>query len=99
MFRRWFRGTLLRRRWLCFLVLCLGFATFGVGTYNLFNLLKLNLELIAQHGVMALMDGALQQLAELVGTLIVSMAAYLVFKACEHSLVHGLTDSDKDPHA
>ena len=36
------------------------------------------------------MDGALQQLVELLTTGYVSMAAYVVFKACEHALVHGL---------
>jgi predicted PurR-regulated permease PerM len=96
---RWFQRAVLSRRWLSFLVLCLAFAAFGVGTYNLFNLLKLNLELIAEHGFLALMEGALQQLAELMGTLFVSMLAYIVFKACEHRLVHGLIDTDKDPHA
>ena len=96
---RWFQRAVLSRRWLSFLVLCLAFAAFGIGTYNLFNLLKLNLELIAEHGYLALMEGALLQLAELIGTLLLSMAAYVVFKACEHRLVHGLTDSDKDTHA
>jgi hypothetical protein len=46
--------------------------------------------LLAEHGWQAVMDGALQQLVELLTTGYVSMAAYVVFKACEHALVHGL---------
>ena len=86
----------LRRRWLAFVVLCAGFAVFGLCTLNLFVLLRANLGLIAEHGSMALLDGAAQQLLEIVLTLLVGMAAYIVFKACEHSLVHDLTHFEKD---
>jgi hypothetical protein len=48
--------------------------------------------LIARHGWQALMDGAAQQLLEVVATGYVSMLAYVVFKACEASLVRGLLD-------
>jgi hypothetical protein len=97
MLGRVFRRVVLARHWLCFGVLCLSFALFGAGTLNLFNLLRANLGLIADNGIMALTDGAAQQLAELIATLLVSMAAYVVFKACEHSLVHGLTHiAEKD---
>jgi hypothetical protein len=85
-----FRRVVLARRWLSFIVLCAGFAVFGACTLNLFVLLRANLGLVAAHGVMALLDGAAQQFAELMLTLVAGMAAYIVFKACEHSLVHGL---------
>ena len=93
---RAFQRRVLARHWLTFLVLCLSFAVFGAGTVNLFTMFKLNLELIAEHGLMALFDGAAEQLAELVFTLLQSMAAYIVFKACEHSLVHGLTHPSQE---
>jgi hypothetical protein len=91
MLDRAFRRVVLARRWLTFVVLCMSFALFGGGTVNLFNMFRLNLELIAEHGLMALADGAAQQLVELLLTLALSMAGYIVFKACEHRLVHGLT--------
>ncbi len=90
MLSRAFRRVVLARRWLSFAVLCLSFILFGAGSLNLFNMFRLNLGLIAEHGVTALADGAAQQLLELVFTLAASMAAYVIFKACEHSLVNGL---------
>jgi hypothetical protein len=86
----WFRRTVLSRRWLTFLVLGLAFFVFGSGSLNLFFLLKANGELLAEHGWQAAMDGAAQQLVELLLSGYLSMAAYVVFKACEHALVHGL---------
>ena len=86
----WFRGVVLSRRWLTFVVLGLAFFVFGSGSLNLFFLLRANGELLAEHGWQAAMDGGAQQLVELLLTGYVSMAAYVVFKACEHALVHGL---------
>jgi len=92
---RAFRRAVLARRWLCFIVMCLSFLLFGIGTLNLINMFRLNIVLIAENGGMALADGAAQQLLELVLTLLVSMVAYVVFKACEHALVHGLTHPEE----
>jgi hypothetical protein len=93
-----FQRVVLGRRWLSFAVLCAGFAVFGACTLNLFVLLRANIGLIAEHGVMALLDGAAQQLLEIVLTLLAGMAAYIVFKACEHSLVQGLTHTPDKEH-
>ncbi len=92
---RAFQRVVLARRWLCFIVLCLSFLLFGVGTLNLITMFRLNINLIADNGTMALADGAAQQLLELIVTLLLSMAAYVVFKACEHALVHDLTHFEK----
>jgi hypothetical protein len=86
----WFHQAVLSRRWASFVVLGVSFATFGAGSLNLFFLLRANLGLIAEHGWQALADGGAQQLVELLLTGYLSMAAYLVFKACEHRLVHDL---------
>ncbi len=90
----------LARAWLSFLVLCTSFGLFGAGTLNLFNMFSANWELISRHGVMALADGAAQQLLELLLTLLISMLNYVIFKACEHSLVNRILhpSTDKDPH-
>ena len=92
MFKRWFQRTVLSRRWLTFLVMGFAFFVFGAGTYNIFMLFKANAELIATYGWQALMDGAARQLIELVVTGYLSMAAYIVFKACEYRLTHALAD-------
>jgi hypothetical protein len=86
-----FRRHVLAHRGRCFLVLVLAFVAFGIGTLNLFMLLAANLRLIGEHGWMALADGALRQMLELVLTAVLSLAAYVVFKACEYRLVHDLS--------
>ena len=94
--RAWLDRVVLARAWLTFVVLVAAFLAFGAGTYNLFLLLKANLDLISEHGTQALADGAAQQLVELIVTAAVSMAAYVLFKACEHRLVHWLCYGKKD---
>jgi hypothetical protein len=56
-------------------------------------LLRANAELLAVHGWQAVMDGGLRQLVELLVTGYASMLCYVVFKACEYSLVRHLADA------
>jgi hypothetical protein len=60
---------------------------FGLSSLNLFNLLVANLSFIAQHGAMALMEGALGQLIGLIFYGYVAVIAYVLIKACEHALM------------
>lgn len=85
--QRWFNEAVLSRRWATFLLLGLAFLCFGAGTVNLFVLFRANAVLIATHGWQAIMDGGLRQLLELLLTGYASMAAYVVLKVCEYSLV------------
>ncbi|MCX8516885.1 MAG: hypothetical protein ORN29_02210 [Rhodoferax sp.] len=82
----WFQRVVLARIWLTFLVLGASFFVFGAGSYNLFFLLRSNANLLLAHGWDAVMDGGIAQLLELLLTGYLSMAAYVVFKACEHRL-------------
>lgn len=82
----------LPRPWLSFLVLGIAFFVFGSCTLNLWMLLAGNLRLLGNYGWQAAMEGALQQLVELVATGYLGIAAYVVLKACEHRCVHWLTD-------
>ena len=91
-----FQRVVLKRRWLTFLTMCLCFAVFGAGSVNLFNMFRANFNLIADYGVMALADGAAQQFGELMVNLLLAMVAYIIFKACEYSLVHRLTGDHSD---
>jgi hypothetical protein len=88
--KRWFHRLVLSRRPVTFVVMGLAFFVFGAGTLNLFRLLQANLGLIGEHGLMALRDGAAQQLLELLITGYGALGAYVVFKTCEHALVHDL---------
>ena len=92
MLKRWFHRVVLSRRWLTFLVMVVSFFAFGVGTLNLFYLLRANGNLLVENGWQAVMDGGAQQLAELLVNGLIGMAAYLLFKACEYRLVHWLVD-------
>jgi len=92
MLKRWFHRVVLRRLWLTYIVMGAAFLLFGCGTLNLIHLVQANLELVSTYGWMALMDGALQQLIELLLSGYAALLAYIVFKACEHRLVHWLGD-------
>ncbi len=92
MLRSWFHRVVLRRLWLTYIVMGVSFLLFGCGTLNLIHLLQANLELVSAYGWMALADGALRQLLELVFSGYAALLAYIVFKACEHRLVHWLGD-------
>jgi len=91
--RQWFRTAILARRWATFVVMGLAFLVFGCGTLNLFLMLNANATLLATYGWQAVMDGGARQLAELLVSGYAGLAAYIVFKACEHALVHHLTDA------
>ena len=78
-------------RWLTFLLMGLFFLLFGAMTVNIFVLLKANIDLFLDYGTMVIADGALLQLAELIGYGYLSMLFYVLFKACEHILVAHLT--------
>jgi len=81
-----FQRHVLSRLWLTFVVLGLSFLAFGAGTLNLGLLLMANLRLFGDYGWQAVGDGAVRQLLELAVTGYLSIAAYVVFKTCEHRL-------------
>lgn len=81
-----FQRFVLSRLWLTFVVLGLALFAFGAGTLNLGLLLMANTRFIGENGWRAVMDGGLMQLLELIASGYLSMAAYVVFKACEHRL-------------
>jgi len=90
--KQWFQRVILSRRWATFLVLGLSFLAFGATSLNLLFVAKANLDLILEHGWEALMEGGARQLVEILATGYLSMAAYVVFKACEARLVRWLAD-------
>ena len=80
-----------KHRWLTFLLMGLFFLLFGAMTVNIFVMLKANIDLYLDYGAMVIADGALLQLAELIGYGYLSLLFYVLFKACEHILVTHLT--------
>jgi hypothetical protein len=86
----------LYRHYVCTFILAgLSFLMFGVFSLNLIYLLKSNIELFLDYGTMAIEDGALLQLLGLLGYGYMSLAFYLLFKACEHILVMRMTEDDQ----
>ena len=90
--RKWLHRVVLKRLWLTFIVLGLSFFAFGFGTLNLFYILNANVHLVTEHGWQSIMDGGAQQFIEMMFAGYISLAAYVVFKACEYRLVHWLTE-------
>lgn len=90
--KAWFQRVILRRYGLCFIVMGLSFFGFGIGTLNLIYVFQSNANLLLTHGWQALRDGGLMQLIEILVTGYASLLAYIVFKACEYRLAHGLTE-------
>ena len=84
--RSLFQRYVLARVWLTFVVLGLAFLGFGAGTVNLGLLVVANARFLGDNGWMAVVDGGLQQLLELLASGYLSMGAYIVFKTCEHRL-------------
>ena len=66
------------------------FLAFGVTSVNLFVLLKMNLDLFLEYGLMVIDDGALQQLVELLGSAYLSMLFYVMWRLCERIIVERL---------
>ena len=79
-----------RRPWLVFFAAGVAFFGFAILSVNLVHLLSANLNLIAEHGAQALMDGAAQQLIELLLSGYGALACYFAFKFCERIIVDWL---------
>ena len=85
------------RRWLqlssynafvLFLLMGVCAACFAWNSYNLAHLAMANVRFLSEAGLLAIMEGGLLQLAEIIFHGVLSLAFYLGFKACEVELVH-----------
>ena len=90
--QRWIDFLFARPR-LTFVFMGLLFILFGITSVNLFVLLKMNIDLFLQYGLMVIADGALEQLVDLIGSAYLSMVFYILFKVCERVLVERMTAS------
>jgi hypothetical protein len=73
--------------WLAFLVMGAAAGGFAVCTFNLFELFSANFSFVATYGLMALLNGGLLQLVELIFWGYLGIACYLIFKGCLHGLL------------
>jgi hypothetical protein len=82
---------LFRHPLVTFILLGVFFLLFGTTSINLFFLLKANLNLFLEYGLMVIDDGALEQLVELLGSAYLSMLFWILFRLCERVLIERLT--------
>ena len=77
---------------LAFIFMGISFLLVGLISLNMIYMFHANIEFIIDHGVMALRDGGLHQLLELVVTGYVGMALFVLFKACEKTVVERMLE-------
>jgi len=77
--------------WRTFLLMGIFSALFVLCSYNLVTLFFANLRYIGENGTLALMEGGLRQLFELIGYGYLSLAFYILFKGCLYGLLHRVT--------
>ncbi|WP_077037997.1 hypothetical protein [Pelomonas sp. KK5] len=85
---------LLRHRAACYVLMTLAFLLFGLLSLDLVKVVSANAGYLWENGWMGLVDGGFRQLLELLVNALVAIAAYLLFKLCEHALVHRLAHVD-----
>lgn len=79
---------LMRHPVACFLLLSVSFIVFGAVTLDLAKVLLANLGFLGRHGWDAVLDSGLWQLLGLLLQAAGGLAAYVLFKLCEHALIH-----------
>jgi hypothetical protein len=77
---------------LTFLIMALSILIAGLSATRIFFLFDLHIALVREHGIQALMSGALQQFFELIVSGFLVLFAYIIFTACETILVKKITD-------
>jgi hypothetical protein len=89
--------------WLTFLVMGAAAGGFTVCTLDLLAFFSANAKLISTYGAMALAEGGLLQLVELIGWGYLGIACYIVFKGCLYGLLervpggaHGRQEAPRD---
>jgi hypothetical protein len=73
--------------WRAFLLMGLFGGLSALASFNLVALFVANFTFVSQHGAMALKDGGLLQLAELIGYGYLSIAFYILFKGCLYGVL------------
>jgi hypothetical protein len=85
-----------RHQILAFVLMGVFFLLSGIASIDLYVVLKANIELFQKYGSAVIDDGALQQLAEILGTAVVSILCFVLFVVCERIVVDRLTATLRD---
>lgn len=73
--------------WRTFLLMGVFAGLSAIASYNLFTLFMANFGFISQYGIMALREGGLLQLAELIFFGYLSIGFYILFKGCLYGVL------------
>ena len=76
---------------LTFVLMGAFFLSSGISSIDLYVVLKANIELFQKYGMAVIDDGALTQLAEILGMLVLSILCFILFIVCERIVVDHLT--------
>ena len=85
-----------RHQWLTFFLMGGFFLLSGIASIDLYVVLKANIELFQKYGAAVIDDGALQQLAEILGMAFLSILCFVLFVVCERIVVDRLTATLRD---
>ena len=85
-----------RRPLLAFLLMGAFFLLSGTISINLYVVLMANIDLFRMYGAQVIEDGALRQLAEILGAAFFSILFFVLFVVCERVVVGHLTASLPD---
>ena len=85
-----------RHQWLTFILMGAFFLVSGIASIDLYVVLKANIELFGKYGMAVIDDGALRQLAEILGTAFLSILCFVLFVVCERIVVDRLTATLRD---
>lgn len=78
---------------LAFVLMGAFFLLSGITSINVYVVLKANVELFQKYGAQVIEDGALRQLAGILGTMALSVLFFVFFVICERIFVDHLTAS------
>ena len=81
---------------LTFVLMGAFFLLSGVASIDLYVVLKANIELFQKYGTAVIDDGALMQLAEILGMTVLSILCFVLFIVCERIVVDRLTATLRD---
>lgn len=85
-----------RHSLLAFLLMGAFFLLSGIASIDLYVVLKANIELFQKYGATVIEDGALQQLVEILGMVVLSIFFFVLFVVCERIVVDRLTATLRD---
>jgi hypothetical protein len=81
---------------LTFVLMGAFFLLSGITSINLYVVLMANIDLFRKYGAQVVEDGALLQLAQILGTAFLSIFFFVLFVVCERIVVDRLTSKLRD---